>query len=85
MAPEAVGSNPIARPSYERKIMKVSIKKLKDLERKITVTVPIKEYETKFTAKLKNIKTKAKVDGLGRAMCQMTFLNKGMVRRYTMK
>ena len=43
--------------------MKVSIKKLKDLERKITVTVPVKEYETKFTAKLKNIKTKAKVDG----------------------
>ena len=43
--------------------MKVSIKKLKDLERKITVTVPVTEYETKFTAKLKNIKTKAKVDG----------------------
>ena len=58
MAPEAVGSNPSFRPSYESKIMKVSIKKLKDLE-KITVTVPIKEYETKFTAKLKNIKTKA--------------------------
>jgi trigger factor len=58
-----VGSNPIARPSFERKIMKVSIKKLKDLERKILVTIPVNEYELKFSTKLKNIRTKAKVDG----------------------
>ena len=62
MAPEAVGSNPIARPIYESK-MKVSIKKLKDLERKVLVTIPVNEYELKFSTKLKNIKTKAKVDG----------------------
>ncbi len=43
--------------------MKVSIKKLKDLERKILVTIPANEYELKFSAKLKNIRTKAKVDG----------------------
>ena len=43
--------------------MKVSIKKLKDLERKITVSVPVESYDTKFSSKIKNIKTKAKIDG----------------------
>jgi len=43
--------------------MKVSIKKLKDLERKVLVTIPVNEYELKFSTKLKNIRTKAKVDG----------------------
>ena len=42
---------------------KVSIKKLKDLERKVLVTIPVNEYELKFSTKLKNIRTKAKVDG----------------------
>ena len=46
--------------------MKVSIKKLKDLERKVLVTIPANEYELKFSTKLKNIKTKAKVDGFRR-------------------
>ena len=63
MAPEAVGSNPIARPNSEKVYMKVSIKKLKDLERKITVSVPVESYDTKFSSKIKNIKTKAKIDG----------------------
>ena len=43
--------------------MKVSIKKLKDLERKVLVTIPVNEYELKFSTKLKNIRTIAKVDG----------------------
>ena len=43
--------------------MKVAIKKLKDLERKITITIPVEEYKAKFNSKLKNIKSKAKVDG----------------------
>ncbi|MFL2717295.1 MAG: trigger factor, partial [Gammaproteobacteria bacterium] len=43
--------------------MKVSIKKLKDLERKIIVTVPVESYDAKFSSKIKNIKTKAKIDG----------------------
>ena len=43
--------------------MKVSIKKLKDLERKVLVTISVDDYELKFSTKLKNIKTKAKVDG----------------------
>ena len=43
--------------------MKVSIKKLKDLERKITIAVPVEEYQSKFNTKIKNIKTKAKIDG----------------------
>ena len=46
--------------------MKVNIKKLKDLERKVLVTIPVDEYELKFSTKLKNIKTKAKVDGFRR-------------------
>jgi FKBP-type peptidyl-prolyl cis-trans isomerase (trigger factor) len=33
--------------------MKVSIKKLKDLERKITVSVPVESYDTKFSSKIK--------------------------------
>ena len=43
--------------------MKVTIKKLKDLERKITVSVPVDSYDAKFSSKIKNIKTKAKIDG----------------------
>ena len=43
--------------------MKVNIKKLKDLERKIIVSVPTDEYESKFSTKITNIKTKAKIDG----------------------
>ena len=43
--------------------MKVKIKKLKDLERKITISADVEDYETKFSLKIKNIKTKAKIDG----------------------
>ena len=43
--------------------MKVKIKKLKDLERKITISVDVENYDSKFKAKIKNIKTKAKIDG----------------------
>ena len=43
--------------------MKVNVKKLKDLERKIIVSVPTDEYDSKFNTKITNIKTKAKIDG----------------------
>ena len=43
--------------------MKVNVKKLKDLERKISISVPVKDYQEKFSTKIKNIKSKAKVDG----------------------
>ena len=43
--------------------MKVRIKKLKDLERKITISVEVDKYNSKFSSKIKNIKTKAKIDG----------------------
>jgi trigger factor len=43
--------------------MKVKIKKLKDLERKVTISVDVENYEKKFNSKIKNIKTKAKIDG----------------------
>ena len=43
--------------------MKVKIKKLKDLERKISVSIPVTEYDKKFDLKIKNIRSKAKIDG----------------------
>ena len=43
--------------------MTSKIKKLKDLERKLTVSVPVAEYDSKFQSKIKNIKSKAKLDG----------------------
>ena len=63
MAPEAVGSNPIARPIKLGITMSSKLKKLKDLERKLTVSVPVEEYDSKFKSKLNNIKGKAKLDG----------------------
>ena len=63
MAPEAVGSNPIARPIKLGKSMSSKLKKLKDLERKLTVSIPVEEYDSKFQSKLNNIRGQAKLDG----------------------
>ena len=57
------GFEPHRSPHYKKVYMKVTIKKLKDLERKITVSVPVHSYDAKFSSKIKNIKTKAKIDG----------------------
>ena len=43
--------------------MTSKIKKLKDLERKLTVSVPVEEYEKKYSGKLAKIKSTAKLDG----------------------
>ncbi|MDA9041064.1 trigger factor [Gammaproteobacteria bacterium] len=43
--------------------MTSKIKKLKDLERKLTVSVPVEEYDSKFKSKINNIKGQAKLDG----------------------
>ena len=43
--------------------MTSKIKKLKDLERKLTVAVPVEEYDSKFKSKINNIKGQAKLDG----------------------
>ena len=43
--------------------MKVKIKKLKDLEKKITISVPVEELQLNLDQKIKNIKAKAKIDG----------------------
>ena len=63
MAPEAVGSNPIARPIKAGIKMTSKLKKLKDLERELTVSISVDEYDLKFQSKLSNIKGKAKLDG----------------------
>ena len=57
------GFEPHRSPHYKKVNMKVTIKKLKDLERKITISVDVENYDAKFDAKIKNIKTKAKIDG----------------------
>ena len=43
--------------------MSSKIKKLKDLERKLTVSVPVEDYEKKYAGKLSKIKSTAKLDG----------------------
>ena len=43
--------------------MTSKIKKLKDLERKLTVSVPVENYEKKYSGKLAKIKSTAKLDG----------------------
>ncbi len=43
--------------------MTSKIKKLKDLERKLTVSVPVEDYEKKYGGKLSKIKSTAKLDG----------------------
>ena len=43
--------------------MSSKIKKLKDLERKLTVSVPVKDYDKKYGSKLSKIKSTAKLDG----------------------
>ena len=43
--------------------MKIKIKKLEDLEQKITISIPVEDYDKKFDTKINNIKTKAKIDG----------------------
>jgi trigger factor len=63
VAPEAVGSNPIARPIKLGTSMSSKLKKLKDLERKLTVSIPVEDYNSKFQSKLNNIKGQAKLDG----------------------
>ena len=43
--------------------MSSKLKKLKDLERKLTVSVPIADYDNKYSGKLTKIKSTAKLDG----------------------
>ena len=43
--------------------MSSKIKKLKDLERKLTVSVPVEDYQKKYGGKLLKIKSTAKLDG----------------------
>jgi len=43
--------------------MSSKLKKLKDLERKLTVSVPVEDYEKKYSGKLSKIKSTAKLDG----------------------
>ena len=78
MAPEAVGSNPIARPMKIGKKMTSSLKKLKDLERSLTVSIEKDLYKSKFDEKISNLKKNVKLDGLEKVKSQMMLLNKDM-------
>ncbi len=48
--------------------MTSKLKKLKDLNRKLTVSVDTKSYNHKYTSKLNNIKKNAKIDGFRKGM-----------------
>ena len=63
MAPEAVGSNPIARPIEKVLKMTSSLKKLKNLERSLTVSIEKDLYQSKFNEKILNLKKNVKLDG----------------------
>ena len=43
--------------------MASKLKKLKDLERKLTVSVLVEDYDSKYSTKLSKIKSTAKLDG----------------------
>lgn len=43
--------------------MTSKLKKLKDLERKLTVSIPVDEYNSKFETKINKIRGEAKLDG----------------------
>ena len=43
--------------------MTSKLKKLKDLERKLTVSIPVDEYNSKFESKINKIRVEAKLDG----------------------
>ena len=46
--------------------MSSKLKKLKDLERKLTVSVEVDQYDVKYDAKIAKIKSSAKLDGFRR-------------------
>jgi len=55
--------------------MSSKLKKLKDLERKLTVSIPVEEYNSKYQTKLNNIKGKAKLDGFRKGKVPNDVLN----------
>ena len=55
--------------------MTSKIKKLKDLERKLTVSVPVENYEKKYSSKLAKIKSTAKLDGFRKGNVPNDVLN----------
>ena len=57
------GFEPHRSPHLLGITMNSKLKKLKDLERKLTVSVPVEDYNSKFQSKINNIKGKAKLDG----------------------
>ena len=58
--------------------MTSKLKKLKDLERKLTVSIPVEDYNSKFQTKLIILKEKLNLMVLGKEKFQMMFLNKDM-------
>ena len=65
--------------------MKVNIKKLKDLERKITISIPVEDYSSRFSTKLKNVKLRQKLMVLERGMFLMMYLSKDMDNLFMQK
>ena len=65
--------------------MTSKIKKLKDLERKLTVSVPVEDYEKNMVASFQRSNQQQNWTVLGKAMFQMMFSNNDMEILSTMK
>ena len=53
--------------------MASKLKKLKDLERKLTVSVPVEIYESKYTLSFLRLNPAAKLDGFRKGNVPMMF------------
>ena len=56
--------------------MTSKLKKLKDLERKLEVSVPVEDYKSKFDGKINKIRSTAKLDGFRKGKVPMDVLEK---------
>ena len=65
--------------------MTSKIKKLKDLERKLTVSVPIKDYEKNMQTNFQKLNPQQNLMALEKAMFLMMFSNSDMETPFTTK
>jgi FKBP-type peptidyl-prolyl cis-trans isomerase (trigger factor) len=65
--------------------MTSSLKKLKDLERSLTVSIEKDLYKSKFDEKISNLKKNVKLDGFRKGKVQMMLLNKDMEDLFTQR
>ena len=62
-----------------------SLKKLKDLERSLTVSIEKDLYQSKFNEKILNLKKNVKLDGSERVKYPMMLLSKDMEDQFMLR